>query len=352
MTGHRHITAADIAGKLTWTRVADALLAGHRLARATVGDTLLNRSADALLTRSAWIDGLGIGVKAATVLPGNAASGLPSVHSAMMVFEDHTGQLEAVIDGAIVTDWKTTADSVLGARLLARPDSRRLLVVGAGTVAGNLVRAYREVFPGLEDVAVWNRSPDRARKLGEDLALEGIGVRLSTDLAGDAGAADIVATATMAKEPVLNGNWIGPGTHIDLIGAFTGDMREANNTLMAKGSLFVDSRETTIDHIGELTIPIAAGIIDRSDVKGDLYDLAADGAGPFGRRRHHRLQEWRRRPSRPDDRQGDHAGRRRILTDLRVSVRSQRGRQHDHRHHRQKAEDGKLPGILALLQTG
>ena len=279
MTGHRHITAADIAGKLTWTRVADALLAGHRLPRAEVGDTLLKRGNDALLTRSAWIDGLGVGVKSATVLPGNTAKDLPSIHSAMMVFEDRTGQLEALIDGAIVTNWKTTADSIAGARLLARPDSRRLLVVGAGTVAGNLVRAYREVFPDLADVAVWNRSPERAETLAAELEEDGITIRISTDLPGDAGRTDIISTATMAKEPVLRGAWIRPGTHVDLIGAFTADMREADDDLLIKANLFVDSRDTTIDHIGELMIPIAAGVIDRNDVRADLYDLVAGTPG-------------------------------------------------------------------------
>lgn len=270
----------DVAGRLSWSRVADAIEAGHRLPRADLGDQFLRRGDDVLLSRSAWIDGLGVGVKSVTVMPGNAAAGLPSIHGAMLVFEDATGALRAVVDGPLVTYWKTAGDSVAAARRLARPDSRRLLILGAGVVAGSLISAYLEVFPGLEEIVVWNRTPEKAEALIAGLGPVSARLRASRDLPADCAAADIIATATMAKSPVLRGEWVSPGAHVDLIGAFTGDMREADDALISGGALFVDSRETTLDHIGELRDPIARGVIGPEDVRGDFYDLfGADGPG-------------------------------------------------------------------------
>jgi ornithine cyclodeaminase/alanine dehydrogenase-like protein (mu-crystallin family) len=269
------ITSGDVAGKLTWTLVADAIEAGHRLKQAQISDQFLSRDHNVLLSRAAWVEGLGMGVKSVTVMPENGALGLPSIHGAMLVFSDQTGQLRAIIDADLVTAWKTAADSVLGARFLARSDSSRLLIVGAGVVAQNLVRAYSELFPGLNNILIWNRTRARAQSLVDKMVGEGFPVCLCQDLAAGAAGSDIVSCATMSRQPVLKGAWITPGTHIDLIGAFKADMREADDDLLQKSSLFADSCQTTIKHIGEFLIPIAQGTIKPEDIKGDLYDLAA-----------------------------------------------------------------------------
>jgi ornithine cyclodeaminase len=268
-----YITAADVAGRLDWLRMVEALAEGHRGPRAEIGDRFLHRGPDTLLTRCAWIDGLGAAVKAVTVYPGNAARGHASVHGAMVLFEDATGGVEAVIDADLVTLWKTAADSLLGARLLARPDARRLLILGAGTVAASLVDAYRAGFPGI-GIAVWNRSQTRARELAE-----ASGVEVAGDLAEAVAGADIVATATLSSTPVLHGAWLQPGQHLDLIGAFRADMREADDAALTRARIFVDSFETTLDHIGELRDPLARGVIGRADVLGDLNDLVAGRVG-------------------------------------------------------------------------
>ena len=104
-------------------------------------------------------------------------------------------------------------------------------------------------------------------------------VRATDDLAAAAAEADIVSAATMARAPILKGDWIRPGTHVDLIGAYKADMREADDALMRKARIFVDSRETTIGHIGELTIPIAAGVISADDVLGDFRELIGGAPG-------------------------------------------------------------------------
>ena len=264
-----YIRAEDVDHLLGWSDLADALLAGHKLATPEISDQFVHRGDDTLLSRAAWIDGVGIAVKSVTVMPSNAAKGLSSVHGAMVLFEDLTGRVEAVIDSALVTKWKTAGDSVLGARLLARPDSKRLLIVGAGAVAASLIEAYTAVFPNIE-ISVWARTKAKA---------EGLGVRVVDDLEAAVRKADIISCATMAKDPIIKGEWLRAGQHLDLIGAFKADMREADDFAMQRAKIFVDSRATTIAHIGELMIPIANGAIKPTDVLADLYDLAAGQAG-------------------------------------------------------------------------
>ncbi len=271
----------DIDHKLTWTAIADALDAGHRFEKAQVGDLLLRDEDRALLNRGAWIKGLGLALKSMSVFPENndRTPPMPSIQGAMLLFDGETGGVKAVLDGVLVTKWKTAGDSVFGARLLARPDSKRLLVVGAGTVARSLISAYREIFPGLTSIAIWNRNAAKAEALADALADAGVKIEVESDLSEAAARADIISCATMTKTPILRGEWIKPGTHVDLIGAYRPDMREADDELMRKAEIFVDSRETTMEDIGELAIPLASGVINEEDVLGDFYDLCNGGKG-------------------------------------------------------------------------
>ena len=269
------LTREAVEPLLDWMRLSDALLDGHRRPPAQIEDVLLSRADDRLLSRSAWIDGMGVGVKSVTVFPGNPAQGRPSVQGAMLVFDDETGALRAVVDNPLVTRWKTAGDSLLGARLLARADAQRYLIVGAGSVAESLIEAFRAWKPDLR-ISVWARRADAA----EALAARHSGVTPVTDLASAVAEAEIVSTCTMAHEPVIAGEWLSPGTHLDLIGAFTPQMREADDSALQRGKLYVDSRATTIPHIGELMIPLASGAITEADVLGDLSDFAAGKVPP------------------------------------------------------------------------
>lgn len=269
------ITHDAVAHRLTWHGAVDALRAGHLRPKAEIKDLFLGPGTRTLLTRAAYIEGLGYGVKAVSVFDENAARGKPTIQGAMTVFSPDDGAVTAVIDSALVTGFKTAADSVLGALHLARPDSRHLLIVGAGVVAANLIDAYLALFPGIERISIWARRPEQATALIAGLTDVKAVVEAATDLPRAAASADIIACATMARAPVLMGRWIRPGTHVDLIGAYKPDMREADDALIAAAALHVDSRDTTIRHIGELMIPIAAGVIDEDAVRGDLYDLVA-----------------------------------------------------------------------------
>jgi ornithine cyclodeaminase/alanine dehydrogenase-like protein (mu-crystallin family) len=269
------IRASEVEHLLSWKVICDAIIAGHRLERADIDDILFRNGENTMLNRAAWVKGLGIGIKTATIFPGNAkrTPALPSVHTVFTLFDDQTGAPVALIDGNMVTKWKTAADSVLGARLLARPESKTLLIIGAGTVANSLVEAYSEVFPGLEQVLIWNRTAGRARELASRTDSDRPRVKNVKDLASSVALADMISSATMSIEPVLKGEWVSPGTHVDLIGAYRPDMREADDALIQKAELFVDSRATAIHDIGELAIPIQQGTINELDIRADLYDL-------------------------------------------------------------------------------
>lgn len=253
---------------LDWLAMAQALEAGHHLPRAEAEVSYLTRGEDTAITLSAWIDGLGLAVKSAHVFPGAPEHGAPNINGGVYFYDDRTGALKAVLDFHLVTKWKTAADSLLGALRLARTESRRVLIVGAGVVARSMVEAYGAGFPGCE-FAVWNRSVEGA----ERLAAEYPGVEVVTDLEAAVRWADIVSCATLAKEPLIKGEWLRPGQHLDLIGAFLPDMREADDAAMRRARVFVDIRGDTMENIGELTIPLSRGVISEADVLADFYDL-------------------------------------------------------------------------------
>ncbi len=266
-------TIIDFEGgeaNLDWLGLTEALEAGHQLPKAEISDSLLYRGEDTLLQRQAWIDGLGIGVKSATIFSGNPAKGEPLIHGAVTLFDDAFGKLEALIDFHLVTKWKTAGDSLLAARKLARPNSSKILIVGAGTVGRNLHAAYRSLFPDAQ-FTVWNRTMANAEKMADEID----GLKAAVDLETAVGEADIVTSATMSTEPTLRGDWFQPGQHIDLIGAYRPDMREADDIALQRARIFVDSFDTTVAHIGELKIPIEQGVISRADVVVDYYDLGA-----------------------------------------------------------------------------
>lgn len=255
---------------LDWLALTRAMVAGHLKPRAQIKDVLLYRGADTLLNRSAWIDGMGIAVKAGAIYPGNLAKGKPTVNGAVNLFSDDDGALEAILDFHLVTKWKTAGDSLLAATRLARKDSRNILIVGAGTVGKSLLQSYSAGFPDAR-FTVWNRSATGAQAF----AAAHPGVAIAPDLEAAVRAADIVTCATMSSTPVILGAWLQPGQHIDLIGAYTPAMRESDDTAVARSKVYVDNIGTTVDHIGDLIAPIAAGIIGPDHILADYYSMDA-----------------------------------------------------------------------------
>jgi ornithine cyclodeaminase len=266
----------EAEAQLDWLALCAAIEAGHALPRADIGDTFLYRGGDTLLSRAAWIDGLGQLVKTATIFPGNAKMEKPTINGSAALYGDGDGILAAILDFHLLTKWKTAGDSLCAARRLARPDAEVILIVGAGTVAQSLRVAYGVAFPNAR-FRVWNRTAAGA----ERLAGTHPGTEVTLDLEAAVRDADIMTCATMSSEPVLRGDWLQPGCHVDLIGAYRPDMREADDRALQRARIFVDSRDTTLGHIGELKIPLASGAIVAGDVVADYYDLPT---GAFARR--------------------------------------------------------------------
>lgn len=194
-----------------------------------------------------------LGIKTVNIFPGNSRRGLPGLSSAYTLFDATTGQVLAHMDGNVITSRRTAAASALAASYLASRNARRLLVIGAGRVASLLPLAYREVMQ-IEAVEIWARSDTSAEVLAASLASQGIAARAVRDLEAAVRRADVVSCATLATEPVLRGNWLSPGAHVDLIGSFTPEMREADDAVFSGASLFIDTAEA-LQKSGELLSP-------------------------------------------------------------------------------------------------
>ena len=223
-----------------------------------------------LLLMPAWSDRIGC-VKIVTATPGNSARGLPAIAGSVLVFDRATGVHLALLDGAVLTARRTAAASALAARHLARPDARRLLVLGAGKVARQLPEAFRAVRP-IDKVMVWNRTPGSAQKMVEMLRADGWKADIAEDLSQEVPRADIISAATLATEPVLRGEWLRDGQHIDLLGAFTPAMREADDLALQRSSIYVDTR-FALSEAGEIKIPLETGAISEANILGDLHTL-------------------------------------------------------------------------------
>lgn len=275
--------SADMAdATLNWPDLVDALWHYHQLEAAHIKDLHLSMANGGLLNRAAWIKGLGAGLKTVSVFPNNPNTPpyLPTVQGVFVLYSEQNGAMECLIDGATITRWKTVADSLLGAKLLANPESKTLLIVGAGKIASTLASAYPTLFPHLERILIWNRTYSKAQQLAESLAAQSpLEVTAHSSLNDAISAADIISSATLSVEPIIEGASIRPGSHVDLIGAYRADMREADDQALHISKIFVDSRATTIGEIGELMIPIAAGTLHTADVLADLYQLAAGAQG-------------------------------------------------------------------------
>jgi alanine dehydrogenase len=245
-------------------------------------------SADAmLLLMPAWTKGPHsgegggrVGVKIVTVFPDNGKRSLPSIYGQYLLLDGQTGASLALLDGTMLTKRRTACASGLASRYLSRPDSAALLMIGTGALAPQLIRVHAKVRP-IRNVAIWGRRPEEAEKLANELNKslpEAIGraisVRAVTDRRKAVAAADIVSCATLSKAPLVEGDWLREGQHIDLVGAFTPQMRESDDKAVWRARIFVDTRAGALKEGGDIVQPLANGTIDEDDVIADLSELA------------------------------------------------------------------------------
>lgn len=237
-------------------------------------------AASTLLLMPAWTDlgaagtsdGGFIGVKVVTVSPDNNAVGKPAVMGVYLLLDGRTGETKALIDGQRLTLWRTASASALAADYLARKDASKLLVVGAGALAPFLARAHSAVRP-IREIRIWNRTTANAEKVAAHLVDLGVSVTVAEDLDAALGWADIVSAATITTSPLVKGALLKPGTHVDLVGAFTPSMRESDDEAIRRARVYVDTRAGATKEAGDIVQPLTSGVLKPDAIVADLHEL-------------------------------------------------------------------------------
>ncbi len=278
MTDIVTLNAAEVAAALDYPALIDALAAAF-----TGGVTVPVRAHHnlpvddgrdgTLLLMPAWSDDGFLGLKTVIVAPDNAAEDLPAVQATYQLFDRRTGRPLALLDGPTITARRTAAASALAARYLAPPAASKHLMIGTGVLARHLPPAHAAVRP-IAEVRVWGRTAEKAAACAADLVAQGLNASVADDLADAVAWADIVSAATLSETPLIQGAWLRPGQHVDLVGAFRPDMREADDAALTRARVFCDTRAGAMVEAGDLADPLARGVIAETDIEADLFDLA------------------------------------------------------------------------------
>ena len=274
------VSAADIKDSLQWGTLTDAVREMFRRgcempARHHHKVKVAGEPDATLLLMPAWTPGGYLGTKILNVFPGNSERGLPSISANYLLSSAKTGEMLALIDGGELTAARTAAASALAASYLARSDASHLLIVGTGRLAPLLASAHASQRP-VNTITVWGRTPDKAGALARELTDQGLKAQATDDLETAVGKADIVSCATLAEESLIHGEWLQPGTHVDLVGAYTPAMREADDEVVRRATVFVDTRNGATKEAGDIAIPLATGILSMDGIAADRYDLCRE----------------------------------------------------------------------------
>jgi alanine dehydrogenase len=240
-------------------------------------------SADAmLLLMPAWSTGTGsrIGIKLVTVFPDNGKRSLPSIYGQYLLLDGETGASLALLDGTMLTKRRTACASGLASRYLSRPDSASLLMIGTGALAPHLIRVHAKVRP-IERVAIWGRNAAKAESLAAELSMSlptalgrKVEVRAVADRRSALADADIISCATLSRTPLVEGEGLRAGQHVDLVGAYTPEMRESDDKAVWRARVYVDTRAGALKEAGDIVLPLRNGTIDEDDLIADLYELS------------------------------------------------------------------------------
>ena len=239
-----------------------------------------------MLVMPAWQAGRHIGVKVVTIFPDNPAQDKPSLLGSYLLLDGRTGEPQAVMDGRGLTARRTAATSALAASYLARPDCERLLMVGTGALASHLIEAHASVRP-IVNVLVWGRNHDKAVRLAQRMTRRSLRVAATEDLASAVRGAHVICCATASEAPLIQGYWLPLGVHVDLVGGFRPEMREADDDCIRRARVFVDTREGAMAEAGDIVQPLRSGALAADDIAGDLFDLTRGGRA--GRRYHDQI---------------------------------------------------------------
>ena len=280
-----NLGAVELKASLDYVSIVDTLDAAYRaditvpkrshLTIPTAGGADMT-----ILMMPAWDASDFIGVKLVNVAPDNPGRSLPAVQATYQLFSRVTGELVALIDGTELTARKTAASSALASRYLSCNDASSLLMVGTGVLAPHLINAHAAVRP-INRVRVWGRNSVKAVAVADRLESIDANVDVVTDLDAAVSEADIISTATLATEPLICGKLLRAGQHLDLVGAFTPNMREVDDDCVTRALLYVDTEEA-IKNAGEICDPITRGVISEKDIIADMFAVArgeAQGRG-------------------------------------------------------------------------
>ena len=266
------ISAAELARIASYGSIVEALREGFKADITTpVRHHHETSPVSTLLLMPAWSKDW-TGLKTVIVKTDNAAKNLPTVQASYLLIKNDTGETVAIMDGTELTRRRTAAASALAADYLARPDASTLVLVGAGALGAHFVRAHAAVRP-IKRVLIYNRSPEKAAALAADLKTDGLEASAVTDLENAVGQADIVSCVTTSTAPIVKGEWLKPGTHVDLAGAFKPTMRETDGVVVARARVYVDTREGALSEAGDLLQARDEGKFDFANIQGDLFDL-------------------------------------------------------------------------------
>jgi len=212
----------------------------------------------------------GVGVKLVTLTGSNPGRGMPLIHATYALFDADTQAPLAIIDGAALTALRTAAVSGLATRFLSRPDSRRLVLFGAGVQARSHLEAMRAVRP-IEEVLVVSRGRGRAEALAAEA--NALGLRASLGGPGAESEADIVCTCTSSPTPVVSGSALAPGAHVNAVGAHTTATRELDTEAVRRARVVVETREVAMAEAGDIAIALREGAIGPDHVLADLAEV-------------------------------------------------------------------------------
>lgn len=268
--------AAAVTARLPWSGLIEAIEALFRQGadvpqRQALPIPVPGGEDGTLLLMPAWIGGDSIGVKAVTFFPGNTAKGLSTISAAYLMFDGATGAILGAMDGDAITVRRTAATSAAAAKALARGDARHLLVIGTGQLGPNMAAAHAAVR-SYDRIEIYGRTAEKAVAVVDALAAEGVVARVCENLEASIRAADVISACTSATRPVIPGAWLKPGCHLDLVGAFKADMREADDDAILRATLFVDARAGALLS-GDLAQPLAAGVISEASIAADFAAL-------------------------------------------------------------------------------
>lgn len=227
-----------------------------------------------LLLMPSWDQGKDLGVKMVTVSPNNGKYQLPSIQGIYVYWDAHKGSIKAILDAKALTAKRTAAASALAASYLAKKNTSSMLMIGTGALSSNLIKAHASVRP-IKEVYIWGRNYENAKKIAVQLSTINLTVRAVAEYQSYLSEVDLISCATLSQKALVRGELLKPGQHIDLVGSYRKDTREADDRTIEKSNVYVDTYQGATKETGDIVIPIKKGILTETMIKADLFELCS-----------------------------------------------------------------------------